>query len=111
MRPPVDDGGTGRARAWPRRVLGFAAGAAAVWLPLQLFAATATGWAFGAAGAGLWVVLVLAIRGFAAPAFGYLAGVIAVVVLLAIVFSTWSLNTGCAYEGAAGRILVTDCGR
>jgi hypothetical protein len=87
MQPPVDGGATGPARSWPRRVLGFAAGLAAVWLPLQMFAATGTGWTLAVAGAALWVVLVLAIRGYAAPALGYLAGVIAVVVLLAIVFS------------------------
>jgi hypothetical protein len=88
MQPPPDDR-AGRTRSWQRRMLGFAAGVAAVWLPLQMYAATGTGWAFGVAGAGLWVVLVLAIRGFSAPAFGYLGGVVSVVVLLAIVLSTW----------------------
>ena len=109
MEPPPRDGAGGRARALARPGRGFAAGVVSVWLPLQMYAATGTGWAFGVAGAGLWVVLVLAIRGFSAPAFGYLAGVVAVVALLAIVFSNWSLNPGCAYEDAAGRIVVTDC--
>jgi hypothetical protein len=90
MQPSPDNDVAGRAHCWPRRVVGFAAGVGALWLPLQMHAATGTGWALLLAGAGLWAVLVLAIRGFSAPALGYLAGVVAVAVLPAIVFYAWS---------------------
>ena len=103
MQPPADDA---TARSWPRRVLGFAAGVAAVWVPLQIYAATGTGWTLAVAGAGLWVVLVLAIRGFSAPAWGLLAGLVSSVACIAII---WTQGAGCAYEDAAGRI-VEACG-
>lgn len=91
---------------WWRRVAGFAAGVMTAWL-LGIAASHLGGWVLLVAGVVLWATLVLAVRGSAAPLVGLVAGV---VVAIAISTILWSAHSECAYEDAAGRVVVTDCG-
>jgi hypothetical protein len=107
VQPPTDAGAVTRFRPWLRRVLGFSAGVAVVWVPLAVTASTGAAWPLLVSMAGLWGALVRAIRGSSAPVWGFLAGAVSVVAYNAII---WSQGSGCAYEDAAGRIVETDCG-
>lgn len=89
-----------------RRLVGFAAGLAAGWT-LLIAGTYVGGWTMLAAGAVLWAFLVWAVRGFPAPLLGLIAGTVGTAVLFAVL---WSQSSECAYEDAAGRLVVTECG-
>ena len=98
--------GTAARHTRTRRLIGFVAGLAAGWI-LLIAGTYVGGWWMPAAGAVLWTSLVSAIRGFDAPLWGLIAGTAATAALFAFL---WSQSSECAYEDAAGRLVVSECG-
>jgi hypothetical protein len=88
-----------------RRLVGFVAGMAAGWV-LLIAGTYLGGWWMLAAGAVLWAFLVWAARGFAAPLLGLITGTVGTFALAMIL---WSQSSECAYEDAAGRLVVSEC--